>query len=466
MLSICFAAGWLGGAFVAGQSVPTSQPAPLGGNEWQLEEVVTHDGRRYQGLIESRDDYWLRMIRIFRPAGREMYLVIQPLEASGIARIERLAPADRELLRRRIHEFRHRAVIEGGRMDAVRMSLVERDGVHFHRYRGRWFELESTADESTTRRIIVRADQVFTAYRQLLPARVEPPRPLRLLILSSMDEYRGVLARLGLRIDNPACYLRESNLVVVGSDLARHSATLAGIESRHEEIRLELEGLEGALPDRLAALGAQLRQQGHPRSQATKLLLIERRKIEDQIAEKQRELERCDRENAETFRQIARRMFVRLYHEAFHAYLENYAYPQAQHCVPTWLNEGLAVLFSGGLLESDTLRVDAPNREALEWLRTDLRGTSPLSLATLLDLDQQGFLLVDNAAAAAQRNYVYAWALTYYLAFERRLLDTPAFDAFVAPANGTSPRVRFETLVGASLAEFEPAWRAYMTKLR
>lgn len=466
MLSICFAAGWLSGAFVAGQSAPVPQPAPLGGNEWPLEKVETLDGRRYQGLIESQDDYWLRMIRIFRPVGREMYLVIQPLEAAGIARIERLEPNCREILRQRIDEFRHRAVIEGGRMDAVRLSLVERDGLHFHRYRGRWFELESTADEPTTRRIIVRADQMFTAYRQLLPARVEPPRPLRILVLSSMEDYRNVLARLGLQIDNPACYLREPNLVVIGSDLARHSATLVGIESRHEDIRSELEGLERALPNRLASLGAQLRQQGHPRNQATKLLLIERRKIEEQIAEKQRELDRCDRENAETFRQIARRMFVRLYHEAFHAYLENYAYPQAQYRVPPWLNEGLAVLFSGGLLESDTLRVDAPNHEALEWLRTDLRGMSPLPLAKLLNLDQQGFLLIDNAAAAAQRYYAYAWGLTYYLAFERRLLDAPALEAFVTSANETSPSVRFEALVGAPLAEFEPAWRTYMIRLR
>ncbi|MDZ7618138.1 MAG: DUF1570 domain-containing protein [Patescibacteria group bacterium] len=465
-LSICLAAGWLNSSWIAGQTFPASKPAPLGGNDWPLELVETLDGRQYQGLIESQDDYWLRMIRIFRPAGREMYLVIQPVEAAGIARIERLVPDRRELLRRRIHEFRSRAVIEAGRMDAVRLSLVERDGLHFHRYRGRWFELESTADEPTTRRIIVRTDQVFTAFRQLLPARVEPPRPPRILVLSSMEEYRGVLARLGLQIENPACYLREPNLVVVGSDLARHAATLAGIESRHREIRAELDELQRALPDRLAALGTQLRQQGHPRAQATKLLLIERRKIEDQIAEKQRELDRCDRENAETFRQIARRMFVRLYHEAFHAYLENYAYPEAKHRVPMWLNEGLAVLFSGGLLESETLRVDAPNREALDWLRADLRGASPLPLAQLTELDQRGFLLVDHVGAAAQRNYVYAWGLTYYLAFERRLLDGPAFEAFVAPSGGTSPTVRLETLVGAPLAEFEPAWRTYMTKLR
>lgn len=466
MLSILLTIGWLGTTFVAGQVNPAQTPAPLGNAQWPMEQVETHDGRRFQGLIESQDDYWLRMIRIFRPAGRPMYLVIQPVETSHIARVERLEPEQRETLRRRIHEFRHRAVIEGGRMDAVRLSLIKRGGLHFHRYRGRWFDLESTVDELTTRRIIVRADQVFTAYRQLLPARVEPPRPLRLVILKSMDEYRGFLARLGLNLENPACYLREPNLVVVGSDLATHAATLSQIEARHEAIHKELEGLQEALPERLAALGDQLRQQGHPRSHITRLLLIERRKIEDQLAEKQRELDRCDRENARTVRDIARRMFARLYHEAFHAYLENYVYPAQQYKVPHWLNEGLAVLFSGGLLESDTLRVDAPNREALDRLQADLLGDSPLPLAALLEADSQAFLLVDNVRAPAQRNYVYAWGLTYYLAFERRLLDDPALTAFVTPSEGASPVRRFEELVGMPLSEFEATWRAYMLKLR
>ncbi len=463
---IAFAVGWVASPCAVGQVAAQRMTAPLGPADWPMEHVETHDGRRFEGLIESQDDYWVRMMRIFRPAGRPMHLVIQPLETRHIASIHRLEPERREQLRLRIHEFRHRAVIEAGRMDAVKLSLIERDGVHFHRYRGRWFDLESTADEPTTRRIIVRADQVFTAYRQLLPARVEPPRPLRLVILQSRDEYRVFLARLGLHFDNPACYLQEANLVVVGSDLGRHASTLSRIESRHKAIREELEQLEQALPERLAALGAQLREQGRPRNHVTRLLLIERRKIENQIAEKQRELERSDRENAQTFRQIGRRLFARLYHEAFHAYLQNYVYPADRYDVPVWLDEGLAVLFSGGLLESDTLRIDAPNREALDRLRADLRGDAPLPLAALLEADHQAFLLVDNLAAAAQQKYVYAWGLAYYLAFEQRLLDDPALTAFVTPTGDASPIERFEELVEMPLAEFEGVWRAYMMKLR
>ena len=65
---------------------------------------------------------------------------------------------------------------------------------------------------------------------------------------------------------------------------------------------------------------------------------------------------------------------MRLYHEAFHAYLRNNVYPRQKYDVPPWLNEGLAVIFEGGLLEGNTLRVDAPNPVALKKLKADMAG--------------------------------------------------------------------------------------------
>ena len=45
-------------------------------------------------------------------------------------------------------------------------------------------------------------------------------------------------------------------------------------------------------------------------------------------------------------------MFARAYHESFHAYLENYVYPHDHYDVPRWLNEGLAVMMEGGILDA------------------------------------------------------------------------------------------------------------------
>ncbi len=41
-----------------------------------------------------------------------------------------------------------------------------------------------------------------------------------------MEQYQSLLSKLGLKmkIENPACFLEDQNVVVVGSDLARLAA--------------------------------------------------------------------------------------------------------------------------------------------------------------------------------------------------------------------------------------------------
>ena len=91
------------------------------------------------------------------------------------------------------------------------------------------------------------------------------------------------------------------------------------------------------------------------------------------------------------FKQAAGQMLVRLYHEAFHAYVRNWVFPRPQYDIPPWLDEGLAVLFEGGLLEGDKLRVDAPNPAALKKLKADMAGPDPLALNDLLAAGQGSF---------------------------------------------------------------------------
>jgi hypothetical protein len=161
-------------------------------------------------------------------------------------------------------------------------------------------------------------------------------------------------------------------------------------------------------------------------------------------------------------------MFTRLFHEAFHAYLENYVYPRQEYDVPRWLNEGLAQVFEGGQLELETLRVDVPNGPALKALQEDLRGSAPLPLADLLAADANTFLKTHRGASAtASRLYCYSWGLAYYLTFEQTLLATPAFELYIRPAAAElDPVERFEQLIGMPLAEFEPKWRQAMLTLK
>lgn len=441
-------------------------PDDLG--RWPTERVHLLSGRTYYGLVESQDDSWVYLTEIHQRPGHRIHLVIRPIERSSIAGVTRLEPEDRARLRQRIEQWVNRARIESGKMDAVRLRPVDRQGIRFQHYHGKWFDLDSSTNEQTTRRIVVRIEQMFTAYRQILPPRTEPRGRLRLVILDSREQYRAYLRRYGLKVDNPAVYAPKENLVVAGSEVARYLAELAKVNAEHDRVREELDQLESRLRAKLRELSKKLQAQGAKRSEIAPLLLKEKRDVEGRIKAKQVLLKRYDRENAEAFDKVTRQMFARLYHEAFHAYVENYVYPHAKYDVPPWLAEGLAMVFENGILESDTLRIDAPNAVALGRLKEEIRGGRATPLDQLLAAGPDKFLVAGGTSRAeSDRYYCYAWGLVYYLAFDKHVLGTAALDRFVAPgAAKTPPDERLEKLTGEPLRTLQAQWQRYILSLR
>lgn len=430
-----------------------------------LDAVVTVDGRRRVGLIESESDAWINLIEIQRRPGKPMFLVIRPIDRSRVEQVVRLAPAERDRLRHEVEQFTNRAVIEAGRMEAVRLDATQRAGIRYYHYAGRWFTLDASTDEATARRIIVRVEQVFTAYRQILPPRQPAARQLNLIVFGSLEEYHQYLAQLGLKIENRACFLDNANLLLAGTELALVAAELERVSVAHQRLRAELERLERQLPERLQRHAEHLKRSGLGPTEIARLLNQEKQKANREIGDCQRQLQSYDRKNTREFEKATAQMFVRLYHEAFHAYLENYVFPRAKYQVPRWLNEGLAVMLEGGQLESGTLRVDAPERNVLRRLKNDLAGDS-LPLAKLLAAGPDAFAQADHAATdRSARYYAAAWGLAYYLTFERNLLADPRLETYVLPGSGQSPQARFEQLVGMPLARFEPFWQGYIRGL-
>lgn len=435
----------------------------------RYEQVELLDHSRYAGLIESEDGDWLTLIRIQSPRGQHMHLVIQPFDRRQIASISRLDAGKHAALAEQIEEFRNRATIEAAGMEAIQLERREAEGNSYRHYRSKWFTLDSTADDQNTRRVVVRAEQIFAAYRQIVPPRGQSAQPPRVVVLGSMDQYQTLLTKLGLKmaIANPACFLEDRNVVVVGSDLTRLAAVSSRITAENAKLRGDLRDLEGRLPERLRAVGDSLRKSGLSNGELTRELTRERAKFKKQLLEKRDELRRSDQQIDLLFKRNAAQTLVRLYHEAFHAYVRNSVYPRPQYDIPPWLNEGLAVIFEGGQLEGNTLRVDAPNPIALKKLKADLADSAPLKLADLLSAGQTQFLLATGVRpAAVDRYYVNAWGLAYYLTFEKRLLGSPALEKYLQAANSRlAPAVRFQRLTGMPLAQFEREWRAYIGSL-
>jgi hypothetical protein len=445
-----------------------AQPMPPDDTTLKMERVELVDHPPYEGLIESEDAAWITLIQIQRPPGQPMHLVIRPIDRHHVISVVRLEPEQKAKLRQAIDQFRNHAAIEAGRMEAVSLEPRTAEGNAYRHYAGAWFTLDSTADESNTRRVVVRAEQIFAAYRQILSPRTSPDRPPRLVVFDSLDAYHAFLDRLGLKIQNRACFAEDKNLVAAGSELARLSSIMTKVNAQNDQLRRDLKDLEKRLADRLRELGDHFKKTGLSKAATNQLLVVERRKFDDQIKKAREELLRSDREIARIFNQNTRQTFVLLYHESFHAYLSNYVYPRGGFDVPYWLNEGLAVMFEGGMLEGNTLRIDSPSSTSLRQLKEDAAAEHPLPLEQLLTAGQNEFLTHGDASqAAAQRYYANAWGLAYYLTFEKRVLGSPALDRYVQPNHhGTTPVQRFEKLVEMPIEKFEPQWREYIESLK
>ncbi|MBN2024425.1 MAG: hypothetical protein JW809_16720 [Pirellulales bacterium] len=431
------------------------------------ESVKLVDGREFFGLIETASEAapgaWLYLTEIHRPPGRPMFLLVRPIARDSIAGTTRLDATGRATLEETIRRFRNRARIEAAALAAVRLTERAEGDATVYYFESDGFTLASTTDEPTTRRLVVRTEQLFAAYRQVLPPRTEPARPLEIRVFGSMEEYQDYLGEHRLSVANPAVYLREERAIAAGTPLRQYAAELAKIDASHEQLAAELAQLEGQLSDRLKQIGDQLRRQGTHRTQIAAILFREKQRAMREIDGLRGRLDQVDRENAETFDRLTRTMFRRLAHEALHAHLETRVYPPGRRDVPLWLSEGLAMVFEAGLLEDGLLRLDGPNTDVLAPLQEDLRAGG-LPLARLLAADPKDFLVGDEGRVeASNRFYQHAWGLAYYLLFNEDVLANGALDRYVASAEAAGdPIRRFETLVGAPLDQFEPKWRAWI----
>ena len=91
-----------------------------------------------------------------------------------------------------------------------------------------------------------------------------------------------------MKIENPACFLEDRNVVVIGSDLARLTAVTSQITAQNAQLRRDLRDLEGRLAERLRAVADSLRKSGLSNGEIARELTREREKFEKQLEEKAR----------------------------------------------------------------------------------------------------------------------------------------------------------------------------------
>ena len=442
---------------------------------WEMESLERTDGKSFRGFLQHQKKDEIKFAEVRRPAGKAWFLVIHYYHPDSVKTITRLPSESRSKLIERITPLlkeKSRARIEAGRMDDVDLTNIGRSGRLWFAYTGQWFQLESSADETTTRRCVVRIEQIFRAYQQILPAKTTPSKQLRIVLHGSMDEYRDDLRDRELRFENPAFFSTEQNLIIAGSELTRYSRRVAEIKEQNEELRQLYERKDAEFKEKLGQLAKDLAKNGFTKKEITFELGIRNSKwksenrIDGEYWEMMRQINAVDRRNEGLFDDVTQEMFRRLYHEAFHAYVENYVYPTGQSFIPRWLNEGLAQIFENSQIDEGTLRIDAPSEVLLEQLQNELRRNAQLTVKELLESQESAFLLTHYTESASQVHYLYSWGLAYYLTFQQDLFGADAQDEYVSrDALESPPVVRFEKLVSAQLPAFERQWRAFILAL-
>jgi len=490
-LLVCAAAGRADGQATA----PPAPPPGLATAAWRLEAVTLRDGRRLEGLVveglvvdepgaaaaEPGLAAPVGFVQVVRPPGRPMYLVTwSPISPARIATIERLPPAERALLARRVAEFRDRRGAEHAALTAVKLSRIDEDEPW--RYAGRWFALESTADPQLTREAVVRLEQVFAALESLVPgaaaaggaegdAAAAGGAALTVRLCGSAAEYRGVQERLGVRADPPAFYVPARRLLVAGSDMP-------AIIEQERAAADELAAAERRLAERdrgfernVRALAADLDRQGLPAATRAEAVQAARHRWQREREELLGRIVAARRDNAAAVEAARRGFFARLAHEAWHAYADLRLARPGGGTLPHWLDEGLAQVIETAPLEAGELRLDAPDPLRLKALQELLAAPRPPRVVDALAAGQEQFLSGHGGRRETSRHaYLMAWGLAFHLALLEPVLSRDSLASLTEPAGADAEpgrRVeRFERLVGTSVAEFEAAWRARLMAAR
>jgi hypothetical protein len=384
------------------------------------------------------------------------------LAAQDVERIDLLPDAERQRLRQRLDAvlMEHRTLAEHLKsldsgtktsksseeaLDLRPAAWISEAPAPAMEYRSTHFRLLSNARPEVVKLAAIELEQVYAAYARTLPPRAAGA-PTLIVLTASLADYQQLLRGLGLNLTNPAFYDADKNQVVCASDLQRLADDLEKARQHHSRLLSQLVQRE-----------AELREAYHGNVPS---------EIRAPLEEARTRIRATEARNTEAFQRARARLFQRLYHEAFHAYLANFVYPPDQNTVPRWLNEGLAQVFETAIVEAGELRIGHVDPERLASLRQALAHDALVPLPELLQAGPRPFQVAHaSQQQASDRYYLTSWALTFHLMFQRQLLGTRLDEYVRALHRGSDPVEAFRDLVAQPLGAFDKNFRQYLQHL-
>jgi hypothetical protein len=424
---------------------------PEGGlPDWKYEVLRLKNGSIYHGLVKEETGSRIRFWEVKRPTGKPALRQWHVWERDKVARIDRLDAKERAILWQRIQlldpklkeDENHRA--ETLDLEPAPWGKNTSGGLS---YTTPHFVLISNAERGIVAKAAIRLEQIFAAYGSFLPPHSSTEtEPITIFLADSVAEYLSLARGRGLTIHNPAYYDRKRNEIVCGSDFHLLGKTLADLHKQDEQLDQQLVMLKkrykGKIPD---------------------LLRYQIKRDREEISRVRKKI------NKEDFDKASRRLFQTLFHEAFHAYLDNFVYRAEKEAVPCWLNEGLGQIFETAFIDAGLLRVGHVDKVRLLRVQALLRTDDLVPLARLLPATPKQFL-VRHASdqQLSDSYYLSSWALAFYLLADRKVLGDPKkLDLYVSSLKrGMNPLAAFRILVDRPLPDFQKDFRDYLLRLQ
>lgn len=435
-----------------------------GAGEWKLDVVHRKKGDPLRGLIveDARDHVTIRCVS--RKPGAPTMLFTVKVPRDDIARIDELPKEDRDKLQERLAALKReydslaerlRALDPGAKassatdnLDLQQVKWPGDEKAKALRYGSAHFELVANTRPELARLAAIHLEQVYAAYARALPPRAAKAAPTTILLTRSLAEYHKMALDRGLKLVNPAFYDPAKNQIVCGSDLEKMCDDLEAVREYHVKLR-------AAIKERRAELAKAYKNKVPAEMLAP-------------MADAEKRIDGVEQRNDAAFAEVRKKLFQRLYHEAFHAYLGTFVYPAKDGALPLWFNEGLAQIFETALVEAGELRVRHADEPRLFGVRKAIADGKLMPLTDLLRSEARDFQMAHaGEKQMSDRHYLAAWALAFYLTFEQGALGTKALDDYVAALRrGTDPLLAFRDLAGKPLPEFEKEFQAYLGRLR
>jgi hypothetical protein len=424
--------------------LPAQPPGQF--NNWKFDSLRKKNGKTLQGLVEKETGTEVSFIYVARSPGKPTAVFHTTIPKTDIESIDRLGTEERAQLEARLASLAREKKLS--RDLDVKPAPWGKEGAPGFSYTSSHFVLLSNAREEIVRCVAARLEQVYGAYARFLPPRRSDAAPTQILLVQPLSAYKQILREQNRDLLNPAFYDPARNQIIWACEL-QHL-----IEERDHEREWARQ-----LRERLREQEAQW-----AKSNKGPMPADLRRKLDGDW----KEIEKTGYANEGIFEKGRQRFFQILYHEAFHAYLANFVYPCNSETLPRWLNEGLAQIFETAIIEAGELEISRPDGERLVRAKEADRCGELVKLEDLLRSGPRDFL-VGHASdqQLSNRYYLSAWALAFYLTFERTKIDLPELDRYVqALKAGTEPCKAFENFVGQPLAEFEKSFHEYLQGLR